>query len=61
MENAAMQACRALAGGGALGALGAFAVVFTALSALGAVALPVAIAVTGLGRASARIWGYAIE
>lgn len=60
MESIAMAALRALAGGGALGALVAFVVVLTALSWLGAVALPLAVAVTALARALARAWGYAL-
>jgi hypothetical protein len=60
MEGIAMAALRVLAGGGAIGALVVFGLVFAALSWLGALALPIGVAVTALARAIARVWGYAL-
>jgi len=60
MESIAMRGCRVAAGGGTLGALVAFALVFAGLSGLGPVAVPLAAAVTWAGRAIARVWGYGL-
>jgi len=60
MQQTAMRALRVIAGGGTTGAWAVFAIVLTALSWLGPIAVPVAVVVTGAGRAIARVWGYAL-
>ncbi len=61
MGMIAMRGLRLLAGGGTLGALAVFAVVLTALSWLGPLSVAMAVALTGAGRAIARVWGYALS
>ena len=60
MESIAMRGCRVVAGGGTLGALVVFALVFVGLGGLGPAALPLAVVATWAGRAMARVWGYAL-